>query len=89
MQAIQKDRNTCGIIAKISHCCKKIRLRQNIADLWDGQLKYRREGIHLHPTESEKNMTKTIAKVLLMTLLASATIACATAPTKAPITRKG
>ena len=34
-------------------------------------------------------MTKTIAKVLLMTLLASATIGCATAPTKAPVVRKG
>lgn len=35
------------------------------------------------------NMTKTIAKVLLMTLLASAAVACAAAPEKAPITRKG
>ncbi len=35
-------------------------------------------------------MSKTIAKVLLMTLLASAAVACATAPAeKAPITRKG
>ena len=34
-------------------------------------------------------MTKTIAKVILMTLLASAAVACAKAPEKAPITRKG
>jgi hypothetical protein len=34
-------------------------------------------------------MTKTIAKVILMTLLASATVACATQADKAPITRKG
>jgi hypothetical protein len=34
-------------------------------------------------------MTKTIAKVILMTMLASAAVACATAPEKAPITRKG
>jgi hypothetical protein len=34
-------------------------------------------------------MTKTIAKVILMTLLASATVACATAPEKAPIMRMG
>lgn len=34
-------------------------------------------------------MTRTIAKVILMTMLASAAVACATAPEKAPITRKG
>lgn len=34
-------------------------------------------------------MTKTVAKIVLMTLLASAAVACATAPEKAPIVRKG
>ena len=37
----------------------------------------------------ERHMTKTIAKVLLMTLIASTVVACATPPAKAPITRKG
>lgn len=34
-------------------------------------------------------MTKMIAKVLLATLVASAAVACATAPEKAPVVRKG
>jgi len=32
---------------------------------------------------------KTIAKVILMTMIASAAVACATAPEKAPVVRKG
>jgi len=43
--------------------------------------------LHVHTGDSA--MTKTIAKVILMTLLASAAVACAAAPEKAPITRKG
>ncbi len=34
-------------------------------------------------------MTKIIAKVLVLTLLASATVGCATVPQKAPMVRKG
>ena len=35
-------------------------------------------------------MTKTLAKILLMTLIASAAVACATPePEKAPVVRKG
>lgn len=34
-------------------------------------------------------MTKTIAKIVLMTLIASAAAACATQPEKPAITRKG
>lgn len=32
---------------------------------------------------------KTIAKVILMTMIASTVVACATPPAKAPIVRKG
>ncbi len=34
-------------------------------------------------------MNKIIAKVLVVTLLAAATVGCATAPQKAPVVRKG